>query len=145
MNEQLTCRHLGTSPYIAPELVVDYRKDAPKYLVTYSADVYSFGMVLWELLHAPLPSHPLSWDPYRILVEVKYNNYRPKMDTAIPEAIASMVRKCWATNPKDRPELYNLSVEIGLFIDDFVDRRNSTTLVVSNEFRQREFSRSAML
>jgi len=140
----------GTSPYIAPELVTDYRQNAPKYQVSYAADIYSFGMVLWELLHAPMPSHPLSWDPYRILVEAKYNNYRPKIDASVPEKLASLVRACLATDPSERPDLHELSADLRVLADEYRlgSGPSSLTVLAVNEIRlarTRQLSRSAML
>ena len=149
----------GTSPYIAPELVADYRTNAPQFDVSFASDVYSFGIVLWELLHAPVPSHPLSWDPYRILVEVKYNNYRPKIDSNIPTKIAEVITRCWATNPADRPTMLELAAEWDDLISSCASRHdwngsssqtktNDAMIAAVEELRfsrRRELSRSSML
>ena len=140
----------GTSPYIAPELVTDYRNNALQFEVTCAADVYSLGIVIWELLHAPMPSHPLSWDPYRILVEVKYNNYRPRLDPSIPPKIAEIIRQCWNFDPAQRPDLHELSGELGMIIEESsaIQYNKVSSIVAVDELRQsrrRELSRSAML
>jgi serine/threonine protein kinase len=139
----------GTSPYIAPELVTDYRKHAPKYLVTYTADIYSFGIVLWELLHAPMPTHPLRWDPYRILVECKYNNYRSTIDPSVPPKIAAIIRQCWATNPADRPDLHELSSELAVLAAEFAAQPARTSAAAAADqlrtWRSRQLSHSSML
>jgi len=107
--------------------------------------------VLWELLHAPLTPHPLSWDPYRILVEVKYNNYRPNIDSALPQNVSSIVRRCWSAVPSERPDLSKLSREIQTIVFDLEAQCAQVgTLVFDQELsqvqtRKREFSRSGML
>ena len=93
----------GTAPYIAPELINDYRPDVTKYVPSFAADIYSFGILFWEVLHAPLPTHPLHWDSYRILLEAKYNLYRPQVDEAFPAAITDLIQSCWAEDPGKRP------------------------------------------
>lgn len=96
-----------------------------------------------------MPSHPLNWDPYRILVEAKYNNYRPKIDPAIPEPIGEMIKACWSEDPAKRPDLHEMAAEIGVWMDTYKNvRPHEVSLAVVDELvatRHRELSRSAML
>jgi serine/threonine protein kinase len=142
----------GTSPYIAPELVSDYRPNRPQFLVSFAADVYSFAIVMWELLHTPLPTHPLSWDPYKILVEVKYNDYRPKVDAKLPNKVTELIRSCWTTNPSERPKLSEVVVQLDSMIEEFSNVRttrsaSSAIIPVASPSPPygRKLSRSAML
>ena len=139
----------GTAQYVAPELITDYRTNATKYEPSFPADVYSFGILFWELLHAPLPTHPLNWDPYRILIETKYNRYRPRIDPALPSIIQSILSNCWETIPTKRPSFKELLVQFELCTGASGENVSlfSNTNPTQEEVvvRTREYSHSAML
>ena len=78
-----------------------------------ASDVYSFGIVMWEMLTYKLPWAQLSM--YAIPGRVREGERPPILDMAsipganepaasvvIPEYVALM-KHCWAQNPKDRP------------------------------------------
>ena len=137
----------GTAQYIAPELITDYRTNRANFEPSFPADVYSFGILFWELLHAPLPTHPLNWNPYRILVESKYNHYRPKIDPMLPIIIQSNLKSCWEVVPSNRPTFNDLIVWYDLIIGTIDD--NSIKFPSSNDHqlgtRNREYSHSVLL
>ena len=63
--ERLTAGVIGTAQYAAPELMNEDLQEAeglaPSFL---QADVYSFGVTLWELLERKRPYKGM--DPYQI-------------------------------------------------------------------------------
>jgi serine/threonine protein kinase len=140
----------GTAAYIAPELVTDYRDKANEYHIGYASDTYSIAIIFWELLHAPLGTHPASWDPYRILVEAKYHKFRPKIDPAVPLPIVELIEKCWSEVPSERLLPETLATEI-LFVTATLASLAKQEETVNNVIvpvvppQHREYSRSAIL
>ncbi|CBJ27854.1 conserved unknown protein [Ectocarpus siliculosus] len=93
----------NTNP--GPSTHISFAWTAPEVLETKetskAGDVYSFGMVAWEVLTRQTP-----WDqarPRDIYLGVVMREERPAIPAGAPVDIAEMVRKCWAQEPKDRP------------------------------------------
>ncbi len=63
------CR--GTLPYMAPELVSDPERVSEK------ADVWSLGMVLWEMLTRQVPFTHLT--PQQIIAGLMVGNLQPEV------------------------------------------------------------------
>ncbi|CAM9939155.1 unnamed protein product, partial [Laminaria digitata] len=69
---------------------------------TYASDVYSFGIVIWEVLSRQLP-WAAATHPKEIYIRVVLKNVRPGFPEEAPERIAEVARACWAGEPGDRP------------------------------------------
>ncbi|TVU08309.1 hypothetical protein EJB05_41709 [Eragrostis curvula] len=86
----------GTLPWMAPELL-----NGSSSLVSEKVDVFSFGIVLWELLTGEEPYADLHYGV--IIGGIVSNTLRPPVpDTCDPEWRALM-EQCWATEPSERP------------------------------------------
>ena len=66
-----------------------------------SADVYSFGIVMWEMLTLKLAFHNYSRE--RHFREVVVGGKRPKILTSWPYIIRHLLGQCWAPVPSERP------------------------------------------
>ncbi|CAN0121978.1 unnamed protein product, partial [Laminaria digitata] len=74
---------------------------------SYASDVYSFGIVTWEVLTRELPwaDQPFARD---IFVRVAMKGERPIIPTNCPSGMAQVIRACWAESPADRPTFHDL-------------------------------------
>jgi eukaryotic-like serine/threonine-protein kinase len=88
---------MGTPYYMAPEQVIG--RD-----VTALADIYSFGMLLFEMLTGAkaVAGETVEQLFYQILNEPV--NLEPLRKAGIPEPICTLVEKCVAKNASDRPQ-----------------------------------------
>ncbi len=87
---------LGTSHYIAPEQARGERVDA-------QTDVYSFGVVLYELLAGEVP---FAGDNFLTVAMRHVNEDVPSLLEKRPDCplrLASLVERCMAKEPGDRP------------------------------------------
>jgi hypothetical protein len=87
---------LGTSHYIAPEQARGDRVDA-------QTDIYSFGVVLYELLAGDVP-YP--GDNFLTVAMKHVNEPVPSVLERRPDApirLASLIERCMAKDPRDRP------------------------------------------
>jgi len=90
-----------TPAYTAPERLRHVRYTSP-------ADVYSFGVLLNEMLSGERPF--LQLDADLIIYTVKNENQRPALASDIPDSLTSLIVACWAENPEDRPRMSEVRV-----------------------------------
>jgi serine/threonine protein kinase len=88
----------GTLQWIAPELLAD---DTRKY--TQPCDVYSYGMLLWEILSRSIPYQDIS---NRALIPMRViQGRREKIPAGSPASLATLTQQCWTQSPDDRPTM----------------------------------------
>ena len=93
---------VGTPQWSAPEVM-----SGPNYDT--KADVYSFGVLLWELTHKEVPY--TGYDPIQMAVNV-IAGMRPKISSRCDPLLAGMIRKCWAADPASRPPFSQVISEL---------------------------------
>jgi protein phosphatase 1L len=91
-------RTVGTPKWMAPEVFED-EENREKY--TNSADVYSFAIIFSEVLtgEEPFKGMPLKNHLQRIR-----DGQRPPLPDYCPDYLSELIKKCWATNPRERPQ-----------------------------------------
>ncbi|CAM0879454.1 unnamed protein product [Alopecurus aequalis] len=85
----------GTYRWMAPEMIKEKSH-------TRKVDVYSFGIVLWEILTALVPFSEMT--PEQAAIAVALKNARPPLPSSCPVAMSHLISQCWATNPDRRPQ-----------------------------------------
>ncbi|GJP32992.1 hypothetical protein CLOM_g17570 [Closterium sp. NIES-68] len=91
-------KEVGTYRWMAPEAF----GTTGQWSITPRSDVYSFGIILWELLTARLPYE--SYSPLQAAVAVALNGLRPVIPMGCPEGLRRLIEVCWAKDPGERPD-----------------------------------------
>lgn len=96
--EPLTAE-LGTWQWMAPEVVAPWDKRGAVY--TEKADVYSFGIVMWECAAREVPFK--QYDGHQAAVMATYKGMRPDMPKDTPEQLSQLIKECWSPAYSQRP------------------------------------------
>jgi serine/threonine protein kinase len=91
----------GVLPYIAPEILRnthDYSE---------ASDIYSFGIIMWEILHEKSPFYNVPHDTNLILNIC--DGIRPKIEKKeVPKWYISLMKICWDANPLKRRDIFEV-------------------------------------
>eukprot|EP00730_Choanoeca_flexa_P019594 TRINITY_DN9580_c0_g2_i2.p1 TRINITY_DN9580_c0_g2~~TRINITY_DN9580_c0_g2_i2.p1 ORF type:complete len:879 (+),score=231.80 TRINITY_DN9580_c0_g2_i2:229-2637(+) len=88
---------VGTYPWMAPEVRQGQYGTA--------CDIYSFGVVLWELAMRRLPYADRAWHPNELMKQVE-QGYRPNPLPDVNQVgrhFVDLMQECWHSNPSARP------------------------------------------
>ena len=99
----------GTTAYMAPEQGDDE--------MTTKSEVYSFGIVLWELLHGERPWAGKSINAIGRAVD---RGQRPVV-TVGDSLLRQLMLDCWAPEPADRPTFANVAQRLATATRTFAD------------------------
>ena len=85
----------GVMPYLAPELL------SGRGSYSQAADVYAFGMIMWEITSHEKPFHDVAHDKVLALRILK--GFRPEITEDTPPFYKHLMQKCWHSDPRQRP------------------------------------------
>lgn len=89
----------GTFQYMAVEVLASKPYSE-------KADVFSFGILLWEMVARQLPYFGMQ--PVQVGIAVMQQGLRPTIPQTTPAPVANMMRSCWDNNPDKRPSFAQL-------------------------------------
>lgn len=99
--EKATSKFPCLCRWMAPE-VISHKQYNGK------ADVYSFGILLWELLTRKTPYEAMT--PIQAAVGVVQDNLRPLIPDGTNRRLRDLMERCWASDPEIRPTFPELLV-----------------------------------
>ncbi|KAF2290255.1 hypothetical protein P3X46_028052 [Hevea brasiliensis] len=84
--------------WLAPEIIAG---DPESVIETWMSNVYSFGMVIWEMVTGEAAYAACS--PVQAAVGIAACGLRPEIPKDCPQILNSLMTKCWNNNPIKRP------------------------------------------
>ncbi|RGB36074.1 kinase-like domain-containing protein [Rhizophagus diaphanus] len=95
----------GVIPYIAPEIFKGstFSKES---------DIYSLGMIMWELTTGCKPFANVEHD-HRLIYNI-IDGVRPEITEDTPDFYSNLMKRCWDSDPKKRPsasEIYIMTLQ----------------------------------
>ncbi|KAK2856661.1 hypothetical protein Q5P01_005396 [Channa striata] len=87
----------GSAAWMAPE-VFEGNNYSEK------CDVFSWGIILWEVITRKKPFDEIGGPAFRIMWAV-HNGTRPPLIKNLPKPIESLMTRCWSKDPSQRPSM----------------------------------------
>ncbi|CAI9100941.1 OLC1v1038132C1 [Oldenlandia corymbosa var. corymbosa] len=89
----------GTFRWMAPEVMMGKPFNR-------KVDVYSFGLMLWELVSGKVPFRGMT--PVQVAFAVGTKNQRPPIPQRCPKAMRLLIEACWCSRSEKRPEFWQI-------------------------------------
>ncbi|CAM9408676.1 unnamed protein product [Phaeothamnion confervicola] len=94
----------GTYHWMAPEVI-----NSQHY--TEKADVFSFGIILWEIYTRAIPYDGMQ--PVQVVAAVLGRGERPRIPPSCPQPLATLMAQCWHHDPNMRPSFNDIVPWLG--------------------------------
>ncbi|KAH0660832.1 hypothetical protein KY289_029580 [Solanum tuberosum] len=85
--------------WLAPEIIAG---DPESVKETWMSNVYSFGMIIWELVAGEVAYS--AYSPVQAAVGIAACGLRPEIPKDCPQVLRSLMIKCWDNCPSNRPQ-----------------------------------------
>ncbi|RWS26289.1 mitogen-activated protein kinase kinase kinase 7-like isoform X1 [Leptotrombidium deliense] len=105
----------GTVAWMAPEVF-----QSQSY--TESCDVYSWGVILWQVLSRQIPYENKT--SYQIMWAVHVGERPPPIKNC-PKPFDSLISRCWSQLPEERPSIAEVEKCMRLILDVFTEEEKS--------------------
>ncbi|PRW55899.1 kinase [Chlorella sorokiniana] len=85
----------GTASYAAPELLTQGK-------LTKAADVFSLGIIMWEVVSGGQELYP-GLTAMQVILQVSQHGQRPEPPADCPPALQDLMQRCWSQDATHRP------------------------------------------
>ncbi|POG67748.1 kinase-like domain-containing protein [Rhizophagus irregularis DAOM 181602=DAOM 197198] len=128
----------GVIPYMAPEVL----RGMP---YTKAADIYSFGMIMYFTATGKQPFDNCAHD-HHLTLEI-CDGIRPEInELEIPKCYIDLMKRCWDSNPNNRPSVTEINVGIKSFYNFYnsYKKGDSNATEIRKQFKEAEIYRKSL-
>ncbi|KAG0598587.1 hypothetical protein M758_12G086300 [Ceratodon purpureus] len=110
--------NLGTTRWMAPEMIQSFNAESEVEMseskatvmnYPFKSDIYSFGMLCFEILTGHVPFSDVPAGSVRKLV---VSGGRPPLPSQCPPLLKSLIERCWNQDPSKRPSFGEICAEL---------------------------------
>jgi serine/threonine protein kinase len=110
-----TAKTVGSPAWMAPEVITNGTHISPP------SDIYSFGVVLWEIMTGQIPWQ--SCTSIHIVYQVVCKAARPPLPSApfpsqLPQDYVGLIEDCWQRAPERRPTCAGVVLRLRQMLQD---------------------------
>uniref|UniRef100_G3NFS6 Mitogen-activated protein kinase kinase kinase 12 n=1 Tax=Gasterosteus aculeatus aculeatus TaxID=481459 RepID=G3NFS6_GASAC len=117
----------GTVAWMAPEVI----RNEP---VSEKVDIWSFGVVLWEMLTGEVPYKDV--DSSAIIWGVGNNSLQLPVPESCPDGFKILLRQCWNCKPRNRPSFRQILLHLDIASADVLSTPQETYFKSQAEWRE---------
>uniref|UniRef100_A0A3Q4I6S7 Mitogen-activated protein kinase kinase kinase 12 n=3 Tax=Pseudocrenilabrinae TaxID=318546 RepID=A0A3Q4I6S7_NEOBR len=117
----------GTVAWMAPEVI----RNEP---VSEKVDIWSFGVVLWEMLTGEIPYKDV--DSSAIIWGVGNNSLQLPIPESCPDGFKILLRQCWNCKPRNRPSFRQILLHLDIASADVLSTPQETYFKSQAEWRE---------
>lgn len=118
---------VGTVAWMAPEMI----KSEP---CSEKVDIWSYGIVLWELLTREIPYRDV--DSSAIIWGVGNNNLHLPIPSTCPDGLALLMRQCWSLKPRNRPSFRIILNHLAIAGNELLRKSEKEYYEAQNQWRE---------
>lgn len=106
-------QNMGSTRWMAPEMIKFGNDDGqakevvPKY--PFKSDIYSFGILCFEILAGDVPFSALSHSEVKMAV---LSGGRPQLPNDCPDRLRTLIEACWSSDASTRPHFGDICAEL---------------------------------
>lgn len=143
LTEMMTAE-TGTYRWMAPELysTVTLRQGDKKHYNN-KVDVYSFSIVLWELLTNRMPFEGMS--NLQAAYAAAFKQVRPSIPDDLPNDLVFILQSCWAEDPNIRPNFTQIVRMLNTFLFTLPGCPQSSVLTLMSSNSSKESGDARLL
>ncbi|XP_076860607.1 mitogen-activated protein kinase kinase kinase 12-like [Brachyhypopomus gauderio] len=116
----------GTVAWMAPEVI----RNEP---VSEKVDIWSFGVVLWEMLTGEVPYKDV--DSSAIIWGVGNNSLQLPVPDSCPDGFKILLKQCWNCKPRNRPSFRQILLHLDIASADVLSTPQETYFKSQAEWR----------
>ena len=94
---KITDLKVNTARWLAPEMLAGCMK------ITFASDIYSFGVLLWQLVTRSSTPYPQLESTPQIIMAIAKGE-KNVIPTGCPGKVEKIIRSCWNPDPEKRPK-----------------------------------------
>ncbi|KAG5836501.1 hypothetical protein ANANG_G00255990 [Anguilla anguilla] len=117
----------GTVAWMAPEVI----RNEP---VSEKVDIWSFGVVLWEMLTGEVPYKDV--DSSAIIWGVGNNSLQLPVPESCPDGFKILLKQCWNCKPRNRPSFRQILLHLDIASADVLSTPQETYFKSQAEWRE---------
>uniref|UniRef100_A0A8C5B8R2 Mitogen-activated protein kinase kinase kinase n=1 Tax=Gadus morhua TaxID=8049 RepID=A0A8C5B8R2_GADMO len=117
----------GTVAWMAPEVI----RNEP---VSEKVDIWSFGVVLWEMLTGEIPYKDV--DSSAIIWGIGNNSLQLPIPDSCPDGFKILLRQCWNIKPRNRPSFRQILLHLDIASADILSTPQETYFKSQAEWRE---------
>ncbi|KAL0985691.1 hypothetical protein UPYG_G00160550 [Umbra pygmaea] len=117
----------GTVAWMAPEVI----RNEP---VSEKVDIWSFGVVLWELLTGEIPYKDV--DSSAIIWGVGSNSLHLPVPSTCPDGFKILMKQTWQGKPRNRPSFRQIMLHLDIASADILGAPQETYFKSQSEWRE---------
>ncbi|KAI1293559.1 Mitogen-activated protein kinase kinase kinase 12 [Halotydeus destructor] len=116
----------GTVAWMAPEVI---RNE----LCSEKVDVWSFGVVLWELLTCEVPYKDV--DSSAVIWGVGNNSLQLPIPSTLPDGFKLLLKQCWTSKPRNRPSFRHVLMHVDIAAAELLSICPESFIVKQQQWR----------